>query len=235
MKIISWNCNMAFRNKLQLIVNMAPDLLILQECEQFEKYLGSKFWNQVWIGDNKNKGLGVVSFSNFRIRIHDNHNPEYRYILPIEVTGKMQFNLFAIWAMNDQDNPQHRYIAKVWLALNYYQELLKQTSIIMGDFNSNVIWDHSKPFRVANHSKVVDFLKGYNIHSVYHKYFGEKQGAETKPTLYMYRNSTKPYHIDYCFVTQDLMNELEAVEVGSYSDWSNVSDHVPLTVSFKES
>lgn len=234
MKIISWNCNMAFRNKIQPIINQTPDLLIVQECEYYEKYSSLKSRDKIWIGDNKNKGLGVFSFSDFNFQIHNSYNPGFKYILPIEVTGKIKFNLFAIWAMNDKKNPQNRYIAQVWLALNYYKDLLKQTSIIVGDFNSNVIWDNEKLFRVANHSKVVNFLEENYIYSTYHNFFKEKQGIESKPTLYMYRNENKSYHIDYCFVSQDLIDKLEYVNIGSYNDWAALSDHVPLEVSFKE-
>ena len=48
----------------------------------------------------------------------------------------------------------------------------------------------------------------------------------THPTLYMYRKKDKPYHIDYCFVSADLAEKLESVEIGAYDQWVQYSDHV---------
>ena len=39
MRIIAWNCNMAFRKKAQAILAMAPDILVLPECECSEKLI----------------------------------------------------------------------------------------------------------------------------------------------------------------------------------------------------
>ncbi len=36
MKIISWNCNMAYRKKADLILKYHPDLVVVPECEYFE-------------------------------------------------------------------------------------------------------------------------------------------------------------------------------------------------------
>jgi hypothetical protein len=57
MRVITWNCNMAFRKKYKQILPYDPDLLIVSECEHPEKF-NNKFYNNVlWIGNNKNKGL----------------------------------------------------------------------------------------------------------------------------------------------------------------------------------
>jgi len=58
------------------------------------------------------------------------------------------------WANNPQD-PEHRYVEQVLNAVNLYDGLLdKGFSIVMGDFNSNTIWDWKN--RVGNHSAVVE-------------------------------------------------------------------------------
>ena len=54
--------------------------------------------------------------------------------------------------------------------------------------------------------------------------FQEEHGQETRPTFFMNRNRTKPYHIDYCFVSDKFKVEsVRVVEV-------NCSDHFPLVV-----
>ena len=59
------------------------------------------------------------------------------------MTGHGQtFTLFAIWAMSNKENYEARYIGQVWLAINYYADLLMGSTILVGDFNSNKIWDY---------------------------------------------------------------------------------------------
>lgn len=102
--------------------------------------------------------------------------------------------------------------------------------ILMGDFNSNSIWD--RPQRIGNHSAVVEKLTNKDIHSTYHLYFKQEQGKELHPTLYMYRHKNKPYHLDYCFASREFINQLASVEIGEYDYWSPLSDHVPIMVHF---
>jgi exonuclease III len=75
-------------------------------------------------------------------------------------------------------------------------------------------------------------LENKNIFSSYHLFHKKIQGKETHPTLYMYRHQDKPYHIDYCFASADLIKKLTSVEVGAHSNWSKHSDHTPLIVTF---
>jgi exodeoxyribonuclease III len=49
----------------------------------------------------------------------------------------------------------------------------------------------------------------------------------------MYRHKDKPYHIDYCFVSTDMIEKLKSVEIGEHETWSKLSDHVPLIVTFE--
>lgn len=49
----------------------------------------------------------------------------------------------------------------------------------------------------------------------------------------MYRHKNKPYHIDYCFASEDMIDKLHSVEIGDYEFWVKYSDHVPVIVEFK--
>ncbi len=51
-------------------------------------------------------------------------------------------------------------------------------------------------------------------------------------TLFMHRKIDKPYHIDYCFASLNLLNKIIKVEVGEYEAWTKHSDHKPLIVTF---
>lgn len=226
---------MAFRKKADFILKYQPDILIVPECEHPHKLKFNKDTplptDIFWYGENPNKGLGVFSYSNYKFKLLDSHNPEFKNILPLSVTGgELDFTLFAIWANNPQDKDGH-YITQVWKAIHYYDDLLSDhKTILVGDFNSNTIWD--KAYREGNHSTVVEKLEAKGIFSTYHKFYGHQQGNEEHPTLFMYRHQDKPYHIDYCFASADFIGKLTNVEVGLYNDWTHCSDHKPLSVTF---
>lgn len=226
---------MAFRNKAEFILVHKPDILVVPECECPEKLIfknNTPIPNDVlWYGTNQHKGLGIFSYSNYRFKLLECHNPSFKNILPISVTdGKIDFIMFAIWA-NNPDDKDGQYVTQIWKAINYYEQLLsEEKTILIGDFNSNTIWD--KPRREGNHSTLVEKLESKNIFSTYHKFHNQEQGKEKHPTLFMYRHENKPYHIDYCFVSNYFIQKLKNVEVGNYEDWTKHSDHKPLIVQF---
>jgi exodeoxyribonuclease-3 len=235
MKIATWNCNMVFRKKAEIILRHNPDILVIPECEHPGKLKFSggipEPRDVLWFGSNQNKGLGIFSYGDFKFKLLKQYNPDFKLVIPISMTnGENKFILYAIWANNPAD-PEGQYVTQVWKAVNYYRRLLKsQRTILAGDFNSNTIWD--KPRRQGNHSTVVNFLEKKGIHSAYHHHFKQEQGKEQHPTLYMYRQKQRPYHLDYCFVSKDLLDKLQSVEVGSFDSWSQYSDHVPVIISF---
>lgn len=226
---------MAFRKKADFILKHKPDILIVPECEHPDKLLfpidTPKPTDVLWFGKNQNKGLAIFSYSDYRFSVLDNHNQELQMIIPISVTSKsLNFNLFAIWANNPSDK-DGQYIEQVWKAVNYYERLLTNTkTVLVGDFNSNKIWD--KKHRISNHSNVVKLLESKGIFSAYHLHHKQMQGTKEHPTLYMYRHKDKPYHIDYCFTSIDMAEKIQSVEIGDYDFWINHSDHVPVMVTF---
>lgn len=236
MKLITWNCQGAFRKKADPILALEPDILVVQECEHPEKLIFNSNTppptDFLWFGENKNKGLGIFSFSNFRFSLLETYNSAIKFIVPLSVTdGLINIILFPIWA-NNRNDPKGRYIEQVWKAVNYYEELLNTEYVILiGDFNSNKICD--KKHRTGNHSHVVENLSGKQIYSIYHEYLGQEQGTESHSTFYLHRNFAKPYHIDYCFASQELFAKVCAVEIGTFDQWIKYSDHTPLRVKFE--
>lgn len=227
---------MAFRKKASVVLANKPDILVVVECEHLEKLVYTtdtiKSTDSLWFGKNQHKGLAIFSYGNYRFRVLENHNESFKMIIPIEVTGgPFTFNLFLIWAYNPDDN-DGRYITQVWKAITHYDELITdRPTMLIGDFNSNTIWDYKK-HRMGSHSSVVKQLEDKKIFSTYHIHHKQKQGTEEHPTFYMYRHNHRPYHIDYCFVSEDLLDKVKSVEVGNYNDWIQYSDHVPLILEF---
>ena len=75
-------------------------------------------------------------------------------------------------------------------------------------------------------------LKEIGIESLYHAQHKEEQGEEMIPTFYLHRKVGKPYHIDYAFLSSDLIEKGRLI-VGSKSDWLTSSDHMPLIVTLE--
>jgi len=75
----------------------------------------------------------------------------------------------------------------------------------------------------------VDELEEMGIESLYHKQYGEAQGAESIPTFYLHRKESKPYHIDYAFCSRNILDKCK-INVGTKEEWLGLSDHMPLCV-----
>jgi len=233
MKIVEWNCQGAFRKKNDKVLALRPDILIVPECESEDKLefgkLTPKPTDFFWYSDSGNKGIGVFSYSDYKFELLKEFNPKFRYIIPLKVADKdSSFLLFAVWAMDNKENPEARYIAQVWLALQYYSRLLNLSSIFIGDFNSNQIWDEKE--RLGNHTDVVEIFRSNNILSMYHEQNKVAHGQEKEHTFHMYRKIEKPYHIDYCFASADFFNAGFDIQLGKPSEWLEHSDHVPMII-----
>ena len=230
MKIITWNCNGAFRKKFEQIASFNADVYIIQECENPAECLDKNYraWaeNFLWIGDSKNKGLAVFAHPEIELTALDWSNKfqdhTVKHFLPCKIN--QDFNLLAVWTHRNK-SPNFGYIGQLWKYLQVNKDKLN-TAIIAGDFNSNTRWDEWD--RWWNHTDVVRELKELGIESLYHKYFMESQGAETKPTLFFQKNLEKPYHIDYIFGSARFSENIKSVEVGQAKKWLTISDHMPI-------
>lgn len=238
MKIITWNCQGKFRTKSAAIAEHKPDVAVIQECECPERLEKEpsfiKPTSYQWIGEIAYKGLCVMSYTGLEFALHETFNPSIEYCLPLRVKGHKSFNIIAVWTMNHRDK-NTSYIGQVYRAVGYYQNFIKNAdTVIVGDFNSNKIWDKERS--IGNHTDVVNKLAALGMASIYHEVYREEHGSETRPTFYMNRKSEKykQYHIDYCFVPTSWLKVKPKCEVGHYEVWSNMSDHSPLIADFDE-
>ena len=149
-----------------------------------------------------------------------------KYFLPCSVNN--EFNLLAVWTHRN-NSPNFGYIGQFW---KYFQinKSKFQNILLVGDFNSNSIWDVWD--RWWNHSDIVKDLEELGIESIYHKFTGEKQGNETIPTLFFQRKIERPYHIDYFFGSQSFQKKLRNIEIGRPENWLSKSDHMPIICEF---
>lgn len=227
MRIVSWNCNGAFRKKFESLDYLQADILIIQECEDPQKSKDASYvnWasNHLWTGNNKNSGLGVFAKNNTTLKLLNWESLGLELFIPFLAND--QLTMLAVWT-KQANSPTFQYIGQLWKYLQAHQSKLPPSqSILCGDFNSNACWD--KWDRWWNHSDVVKDLAELDIYSAYHLLNKIEQGKENTPTFYMNRNLTKPYHIDYAFASSTLLTSAN-LNIGESDEWISLSDHMPL-------
>lgn len=246
MKIVTWNCNGALRKKTHELDALDADVYVVQECEDPERSTDCfRDWagNHLWVGTSKHKGLGIFAKKGNQVRAPGwvGHyvqpgvcnrsdakawsSADLKLFLPCLLNEK--FLLLGVWTKADGADA-FQYIGQLWKYLQIHKNALQRPkTIVLGDFNSNRIWD--KPDRWWNHSDVVDELESIGLHSAYHHQVREAQGEESTPTFFLQRNLTKAYHIDYVFASEDLVGRFR-LDIGNPEHWLNMSDHMPVTL-----
>ena len=223
---------MRFRYDYAYALSYKPDIMIIPECESLDKIEAPQISDSYWIGDNVSKGLGVFTFNDFKIDLYDKYTNRYKYILPLVISkNDVSYNLIAVWTKKVEEKKKNHinYIRQLHLALKEYESFINDGNVIIaGDFNSNLIWE--KTGVDQNHQDVLDMLHNKNIHSSYHHFYREEQGKETKGTYFHYHKEERPFHIDFCFLSKNILNDIKNVEIGKFKDWIHLSDHVPLIV-----
>jgi exonuclease III len=229
MRLVTWNCAMALRNKWEPLVSLAPDVAVIQECEKKEKWPAQWYSGAEWFGSNAHKGLAVVTFDPWRVEACEQLDPSIEFVLPTRITGPRPFNLLAVWTKQAQTK-ERSYIGQLHRATQVYSSWLAASdTVVIGDWNSNAQWDRE---RKANHSATVALLADCGLVSTYHQYYGCKHGSEQHPTWYNHKRADYGFHLDYCFVPRSWTTTLRSVQVGKFDDWRAYSDHCPLIVDF---
>ena len=206
---------------------LTPDITVVQECAKPE----TESDQCLWFGDNPRQGLAVRASGSYRLRALEQVPDVPPYVVPVEVTGPNSFTLFAIWS---KKHPEYPYVEGIVRAVELYRDLIASgPTVLIGDFNSNAIWDSEHPPSRC-HSALVAALGELGLESAYHTHHSEQHGAESRPTYYFHWNEAKPFHIDYCFLPRVWLARLEHVEVANFADWAALSDHRPLVVDVRE-
>lgn len=218
MKIVSWNCNGKFREKFINIVKLDADIYVIQECENpcnFKNTAYSSFANNyLWVGENKNKGLGIFAKRNIDLKRNNWESYCLRNFISANINN--EFDLVGVWACEP-------YIEEYYIYQYIHISKYNEKTIIIGDFNSNKIWD--KEHKKRNHTNVVKMLEEKGLISAYHHIYKENQGDEKQKTFYLYRHLDKGYHIDHCFMQKERIKNYKVVED---KEWLIYSDHMPI-------
>lgn len=232
---------MGLHRKLDALQSLRPDIAVVPECaapDVVTKRLNGTTLptSCVWIGSNRNKGLGVFAFNDYVLALADTPVDETNpWFAPVKVQGPVSFNLVAVWCFHYRNDLKRRARENaVVVALDRYREFTASgDTVVAGDFNNHVRWDKTRNPPV-NHSNSVAALDRLGLVSAYHHHRRINQGEETEPTHYWRdrRKDGPTYHIDYVFIPQAWLRGLRAVDVGCFEEWcgNGLSDHVPMVV-----
>lgn len=228
MKIVSWNACCRFRDKFKGVLELGADIYVIQEYEKPSDKHGQEYIsltkNGFWIGDLNYKGLMVFS-SNPDIKLErlNWEDGGKRFFLPVKVND--EFSFVGAWACDPYCEELQDWVETVY-------DKLTANTVIIGDLNSNVVLDpkhirkNGKSFR-----KVLDLLTPKGLTDIWHYHKKEEQGKETVPTFYLYRHLDKPYHIDHCFASPDLV---ESIKIYARWQWLSLSDHLPIEIGVSD-
>lgn len=222
---------MAFRRKREALSTYDPDLVVVPECEcpdtvgEWDVY---DDWR--WIGSDEHRGLGVFARGGVSLSYGRAATVGGTLTMPIRTDGEL--DLLAVWAKDDEADPRRRYVGQVFETLRAYDEFLDDRTAVVGDFNWNDQWDDSpKSPLYGTLADVRARLEEYGLASAYHTATDCAFGDESDPTFFMHKKRSREYHIDYAFLPSDLA-ERATVSVGTYDEWIDASDHVPLVVEW---
>jgi len=222
MKVITWNCNLKFREKFELIDAYDPDICFIQECEKLKSDFFPNY-KYFWTGRNENKGLGVLTKNN-DFFIDETHNKDLINFLPIKSDN---LRLLGVWSFNHRARKFGSAVSGNTIdAINFYRDWLSdkyKKCIVAGDFNNSIIWD--KKNNDNNFININSNLENLGFTSNYHNLKREVFGKESSATFYHTKKESKKYHIDYTYSKNLIPRKMQ---VGLYSDWIEYSDHSPL-------
>jgi len=221
LRLATWNCCAGpLARKLDVAATLKADILVVPECPAFPEKRAGHFWT----GTSPRKGLAVIASQEFSLRRATRRTlPEF--VVPLMVEGPVSFLLLAVWMKGKGPD---RYVRGLNRAIDSCRALIRRhPTVVLGDFNSNAIWDHEHP-NGLNHSSLVTRLGDLGLESAYHASRKEPHGKEKEPTFYFYRRKSIPYHLDYCFIPRPWLPSVREVGVGEWKAWRKESDHAPV-------
>ena len=230
LKIVTWNCQGALRRKLREVASLEADVLVLQECSRADavqlETLGLNL--ACWAGGNPHKGLAIAARPELKLAARPIRGIEWA--LRGATGGRAKLGIVAIWACAPERSD--RYIRQVHKLLDRrVLNTLPPRSVFLGDFNSNKIWDGKH--RERSHTRTVEKFHVAGFQSAYHDLLKEEQGKESIPTFFLQRLTSKPYHIDYAFLSSMMRKDLRKINIGKPATWLKISDHMPFSIEFR--
>ncbi|MDH4143979.1 MAG: hypothetical protein OEY23_02285 [Acidimicrobiia bacterium] len=218
MRVVTWNLRQGTDAKWDHVEALAPDVAVL--CEVAERPVRSEAtllgpgvsWE--WEGVTATKGLAIAGFGpTLRRRVA--RGAIGRWSIAADVEG---LTVLGIWSCPARGG---NYAAEVVRGIDSFSHLgLDTRTVVAGDFNAAPSG--------AGWRALADRLSALGLVSCYHRCHREAFGAESRPTFLARHAGERSFHIDYCFVSADLVDAVSSAEIGPADP--AVSDHAPVVV-----
>jgi exodeoxyribonuclease-3 len=229
LRIVTWNCNMAFRLKFDRLLSLRPDVAVVQECA--DPRAGDASWRPActafdWIGFNPDKGLGIYAFGDLTLTRHAGYSDTYALYLPVTISGWCRFNLLGLWAADPRKIPAGTTNDPAAALRHYRGFLAAGPSFVTGDFNR--LPQQMAAARAGAGRSVVAELRDAGLTNADYAMSAASGQPALRRTHYHQRKFSRGFVVDYIFIPTSEAARLTAFEVGDPHDWITWSDHVPL-------
>lgn len=222
---------MGVDRKSDLIRSLGADVLVVPECRSdpvLATAAGVKF---VWSGLTQRQGIGIFAFDGWTL-VPLRRRGDQPWCLPVAVRdpgGEHVFDLLGICTVSQPGWPG--YVRQFSATLDLWHRRLERPSLVIaGDLN-----DSMRNSKSGVPSANLNRLRAGGLDSAYHRYNNIDPGGEEQSTLRWIGRGrvTRYFHIDFVFLSADLLSRLTAVEIGTMQDWveSGRSDHCPVVAA----
>lgn len=232
MRLVAWNCNERFDRNYLHLRDLAFDVAVVTESGPFEPELGevravSSVLKLAVDRPGHTKHIGVLAQAPWHVEPLP-LIPGQPWLLPVKVTGPVEFTVLAVWALGAEwVESRLSYAAQTARVVSEVLPLIEGPVVLAGDLNAPI---PSSPADGLRHADSVGRLLDHGLVSAFTAARGSADPM-SEPTLYHQRKLVQPFHIDHVFVAEAWTTGME-VTVGSYEDWvaTKRSDHVPVIV-----
>lgn len=238
-RFVEWNCSRGFPSNLSALRNIGCDFAVLCEVPEVlpQASLVDPLIDWQWVGHIKDRGLALAAFGS---RLHRLDDIEGSGTFSSAATLDNGMGMLGIWASRQ---PGRSYADEVTDTITAYTGWLVETpAIVAGDFNASPFGQKTGSADQAKGALRPLFtqLEELGYVSLYHHYFAEDYGAETRATHFHHWKIDAGWHIDFSFLHHSLLPRLRSVDVGTHDHWVaprhelsiGHSDHVPTIVDF---
>ena len=152
MKLVTWNCCRGAYSRGAAPSPLSADLAVVQECAKPEFESATC----LWFGDNPRQGIAIVASNGYSIQALPRARDVLKFVYSrSKSSGPQNFTLLAVWSKGGQE---YRLLHGSRESFHTYRRLFESSpTVLIGDLNSNVIWDTHHPPEL-NHSALIDLL-----------------------------------------------------------------------------
>jgi exodeoxyribonuclease-3 len=229
MRLTTWNCCWKLEEKVPAILSDAPDVAIIQECSEVSLQKLPDGYHGEWLHGAKNHGLGLICRDPYRLT--EVAISDLTSFARIDIDGPTHLRLIAVWNCPPKSTT---YPGHLHNFLDTHEDWFDHEAVILaGDLNSQegASCDRGK----RRHADFAARLKAKGLFDTYSAMRGSGQAAGPRQPTYRHLGSVEaPFHLDYIFASEALLQKATSIKVGSPDIWATLSDHSPVTIAIRD-